>query len=340
MEKESRRLLSIIIPVYNSEAFLTLCLQTIYNQNYHNWECILVDDESQDGSPEICKMWREKDSRFKYYRKKNGGVAEARNYGIDHSKGDYISFVDNDDLLHPMMYECLIDNLEKYNSEVSCCGYKKDFSSYEDVEKNMSSFSLEKNVVILDNREDIYYSIVKGNGIEGLVWNKVYRRDAIGNIKFDNNIALVDDADFSIRLFKNVNRVCYTEDVFYHWMQHNNNQTTIGAYTKYASAAKAYELMVREVEAVIENNKTLDTLKSHSLIWHLNACERGINERCLDREKKLYYKNIAHKYKKYACYYNRNVKLKVWLINNCYPGYKLYLYCKRIMEKFNDRRII
>ena len=96
------KLLSIIIPVYNSEKYLRNCLNSVVAQTYSQWECLLIDDGSTDHSSEICKSYSERDSRFKYLRKKNGGVADTRNYGLERVQGEYVSFVDNDDMLHPM----------------------------------------------------------------------------------------------------------------------------------------------------------------------------------------------------------------------------------------------
>lgn len=320
-------MLSIIVPVYNSEPYLPACLKSIVNQSFNEWECLLIDEESTDNSPNICKEFSQKDGRFKYYRKKRGGVADARNYGIEHAKGEYISFADNDDLLHPKMYEYLIKNLENTNSDVSCCKYIKDFRSYDEVNESMLATLPQANIQVIENREEIYYSIVKGNkknGIEGLVWNKIYRRDVINNTRFDIRVALVDDADFSLRLFKNVNKVCYTDSVLYHWMQHKTNQTTTGSYEKYASAAKAYETMVTYVNNLVTNEETKDILKSQSLIWHINACERGTMGRQLDNDDMNYYKAVIKKYIKYAKCYNKKVQMKAWLILCAFPIYRLY----------------
>lgn len=131
------KLLSIIIPVYNSEKYLKKCLDSVATQTYSQWECLLIDDGSTDHSPEICKSYSERDSRFKYLRKKNGGVADTRNYGLEQVQGEYVGVVDNDDMLHPMMYQYLIDKLESTNSEVSCCNYIKDFRTYDEVTKEL-----------------------------------------------------------------------------------------------------------------------------------------------------------------------------------------------------------
>ena len=92
-------LISIIIPVYNVESFLDSCLQSILNQNYYNWECILVDDGSTDKSGDICEKWADHDSRFFAFHQSNKGVSSARNFGLSVGKGDYLTFVDSDDWL-------------------------------------------------------------------------------------------------------------------------------------------------------------------------------------------------------------------------------------------------
>lgn len=90
---------SIIIPCYNQSAFLNACLDSVINQTYSNWECLLIDDGSTDNTAEICKNWVEKDSRFSYYYHKNQGVTKTRDFGLDQAKGEWIQFVDADDNL-------------------------------------------------------------------------------------------------------------------------------------------------------------------------------------------------------------------------------------------------
>ena len=103
-------LISVIIPVYNTEMYLRECLETVRCQTYSNLEILIVDDGSTDGSARICKEYCDKDPRFHLIRKKNQGLGEARNTGIDHASGEYYCFVDSD------------DNLKKYNADISMCG--------------------------------------------------------------------------------------------------------------------------------------------------------------------------------------------------------------------------
>lgn len=92
-------LVTIIIPCYNQSAFLNSCLDSVINQTYSNWECLLIDDGSTDNTAEICKNWVEKDSRFSYFHHENQGVTKTRDFGLDQAKGEWIQFVDADDTL-------------------------------------------------------------------------------------------------------------------------------------------------------------------------------------------------------------------------------------------------
>ena len=97
---------SIIVPIYNKEKYLEKCLDSILGQTYRDLEIILVDDGSQDGSLEICRKYAEKNERIHVYAKKNGGVASARNLGLEKSQGSFLAFVDPDDYLHPECISC------------------------------------------------------------------------------------------------------------------------------------------------------------------------------------------------------------------------------------------
>ena len=102
--------ISVIVPVYKVEKYLDKCVESIVNQTYKNLEIILVDDGSPDNCPAMCDEWAEKDERIRVIHKENGGLADARNAGMDIATGDYIGFVDSDDWIEPNMYEVLLKN--------------------------------------------------------------------------------------------------------------------------------------------------------------------------------------------------------------------------------------
>lgn len=115
-------LISIIVAVYNVKEYLDKCVTSIVNQTYHNIEIILVDDGSTDGSAVLCDNWKKRDSRIVVIHKKNGGLSDARNVGIEHARGKWIGFIDGDDYVNETMFRNLYDN-RVYNGMVVCGFY-------------------------------------------------------------------------------------------------------------------------------------------------------------------------------------------------------------------------
>lgn len=114
-------MVSVIVPVYNIEQYLPRCLDSILTQTYSDLEILLIDDGSTDSSGSICDQYEQKDSRIRVYHQENCGVAVARNKGLDMAQGEYIGFVDGDDLLDKNMFRVLYENAVKYQCEISCC---------------------------------------------------------------------------------------------------------------------------------------------------------------------------------------------------------------------------
>ena len=120
-------LISVIIPVYNVQAYLVRCVDSVINQSYDNLEIILVDDGSSDNSSQICDELALKDRRIKVIHKTNGGLSDARNVGLEKSVGDYILFVDSDDFIHQEMVEKMYGIIQKNETDIVVCGiYRTD----------------------------------------------------------------------------------------------------------------------------------------------------------------------------------------------------------------------
>ena len=120
-------LISVIVPCYNQAQYLEECLQSVLDQTYQNWECIIVNDGSPDHTEEVAKKWLEKDNRFRYVSKENGGLSSARNAGIREAKGEWIQFLDSDDMIHKSKFidsklyfencDLTITDFQLFNSE-------------------------------------------------------------------------------------------------------------------------------------------------------------------------------------------------------------------------------
>lgn len=112
-------LISIIVPCYNQAQYLDECLQSVLDQTYQDWECIIVNDGSRDHTEEIAKKWIEKDCRFKYYYKQNGGLSSARNFGLDRAEGEIIQLLDCDDYIAQNKFEIQIKDLNSSDASIS-----------------------------------------------------------------------------------------------------------------------------------------------------------------------------------------------------------------------------
>ena len=122
-------MISIIIPVYNVKLYLDNCIQSVIQQSYTDFECILVDDGSTDGSSEICDQWAEKDNRIIIVHQPNGGVSSARNKGLEQAKGEYICFIDSDDWVDVDYLSAMINNLKEKETDLIICGLTQEFPS-------------------------------------------------------------------------------------------------------------------------------------------------------------------------------------------------------------------
>lgn len=122
-------MISIIVPVYNAEKYLRECIDSILQQTYTDIEVLLIDDGSTDDSLSICQEYEKKDKRVKVYHKKNSGVSDTRNFGIDHANGEYISFCDSDDKIASSLYEVLINLMRTYRVDRVVSGYAYLFSN-------------------------------------------------------------------------------------------------------------------------------------------------------------------------------------------------------------------
>lgn len=172
-------MISVIVPIYNVEQYLVRCIESIRNQTYNDLEIILVDDGSTDTSGEICDSYLSIDERIRVIHKKNGGLSDARNVGIDAATGDFIGFVDSDDYIHEKMYEVLYRNIELYQTDIAVC----DFRSFDDSKVDVNQVKLE-NIKVYRNEE--IYSLLDGLDTKVVVaWNKLYRRRIFRTYRYE-----------------------------------------------------------------------------------------------------------------------------------------------------------
>lgn len=170
-------LITVIVPVFNVEAYLEKCIRSILSQNYRKLEIILVDDGSSDLCGEFCDRYLKRDSRIQVVHKKNGGLSSARNAGLEVTSGDYVGFVDSDDYIEPEMYETLLEGIEKNKSDIAICGYNR-----VDGEGNVISSVTYSDAAL--SRNQAFEMLCQGNVYFAIVCNKLFRSEVVGNKRF------------------------------------------------------------------------------------------------------------------------------------------------------------
>ena len=211
-------MISIILPVYNLEKYILACLKSISLQTFKDFEVILVDDGSTDGSGKICDEYIKEDPRFKVFHKQNRGVSSARNFGLDKVQGDYVYFCDSDDLLFEDCLETLIKNMNDY-IDCSIGGYIITDSTGKAITDNINY--KESYISIEDTLVDFYNPLYKT--FNGYIWNRLFKRSIIQdhNIRFKENIYIKEDGLFLVEyLCKCKNKTFYTTKPVYKYLQH------------------------------------------------------------------------------------------------------------------------
>ena len=217
-------LISIIVPIYNTEKYLHQCLDSILNQTYTNFEVLLVNDGSTDSSGIICQEYVGRDSRFRYFEKDNGGVASARNLGLERSGGAYITFIDSDDWVEQNYLDVLYTALKENDTDVAISTYKRfaqdgvfylrSYSREDDEFLNIGTRSRDSFLEILPRLGELDHSFYS-------ISSKLIKREIIGNLLFDEQISYAEDLNFFFHLYLGVESVVFVRDYTYVYRTHD-----------------------------------------------------------------------------------------------------------------------
>lgn len=222
-------LISVILPVYNVEPYIRSCLDSLSKQLYKNFEVLMVNDGSTDNSGVICQQYADSDKRFRYFEKENGGLSDARNFGIKESKGDYITFVDSDDWITEEYLLFLIETLEKEQSDIVVSDYSKYdesdglfyFHIYESdyYIKNYSSKQLLEELPLLEGYDMSFLTS----------WGILFKREFFQEIKFPFG-RLCEDVGTNYKLFMQASKITYINKVLY-WYRVRKEGLSNSAYS-------------------------------------------------------------------------------------------------------------
>lgn len=207
-------LISVIVPIYNVEEYLSRCIESIINQTYKNLEIILVDDGSQDNCPKICDDYASRDNRIKVIHKKNGGLSEARNVGMKVATGEYISFVDSDDWIDINTYSLVLKKMIDTNSQIGAFNFV--IAKNEDIVLDLS----EKHKIL--NSKEAIENTIDDIDVKTVVWNKIYHYTVLKDLYFREG-KYNEDEFFTFYALSNAERIVYLCRQFYFYFQRSNS---------------------------------------------------------------------------------------------------------------------
>ena len=206
---ESKTLISIIVPIYKVEKYLRQCLDSIQNQTYQNFECLLINDGSPDNSADICREYVSKDARFRYFEKENGGVSSTRNLGIECSGGAYITFIDADDWVDSDYLEVLYNALIDENADISVSTYKRFHMGDNCWYLHSFQRGYEKRVFTNQELIDEFIALDTFDYSYRFVCGKLVCKYLLDKIAFNCMTTLGEDMEFWLKLYLISNKIVY-----------------------------------------------------------------------------------------------------------------------------------
>lgn len=275
-------LISVIVPVYNVEKYLSKCIDSILEQTYKNLEIILIDDGSTDNSGLICDKYAEKDTRIKVIHKKNGGLSDARNKGIEASTGKYIMFVDSDDYIKNTMISAMYNHIISDNTDMVICRFVH-VDENGSVIKNFSSMPPYENIVI--SSDDILKWFSKENVLYFIVaCCKLYKSQLWNDIRFPVG-KIYEDEFVAHHIMGKCKQVSVIAEAYYYYLQHSGSITNSKITIKHFDAVEAFL------------NRSEYFLKRKMNLEAVNTFNRGVTEYIIRSNKMANDLPVVHKKK-------------------------------------------
>ncbi len=235
--------ISIIIPVYNVEGYLSRCIDSVIRQTYQNIEILLIDDGSKDRSGEICDQYAAKDIRIKVIHKSNGGLSSARNEGIKNATGSLIAFIDSDDYISQYMFEYLHSMIVKYNVEVAFCDIN---ITAEDTKVNEEDLILIENLRCFKwSQDEFWANWLLGDRMKFVVaWNKLYKRRIFDHVRFSEG-KLHEDEFILPQIVDQCSSLVYCPIAMYNYIQREQSIMHTGKDIRHIDGVEAFCLRTK-----------------------------------------------------------------------------------------------
>ena len=279
------KLLSVIIPIYNTDEFLRRCVDSVLDQDFDDYEILLIDDGSTDNCAAICDEYKLQ-NKIRVIHKSHGGVSSSCNVGIDYARGKYLMFCDSDDYVEKDWISVLYKAIEENPSSFVFCAFFKE-NNYESKPVRLSDGEVYQRYT---NKE---YFLMYRKGFSAYRWNRIFLRDKVlGKIRFDESISVGEDVLFNIEYLKTCDCFLYVDKLLYHWMNNGNNSLSRAYNAKYYDDIK--KLYFPRV-SVIADKDSQEFYNGY--FYRFYACIDVVNDdrnTMTDKEKKKYIRYILH----------------------------------------------
>ncbi|WP_312009326.1 glycosyltransferase family 2 protein, partial [Shouchella clausii] len=250
---------SIIIPAYNAERYISNCIESLLDQTYDDIEIIIVNDGSEDSTKDIVDKYAAVDKRIIAVHLENGGVSTARNKGLEISSGSYVTFVDSDDWVEPDMLSFAVNKIEETKADIVIWSYFKNY-----IDKQLALSLLPGGSQVFTNNKDILFlrSIYQMYGEDrvresvsaGAVWCKLYKKEILkeNNLKFNKGLIRAQDTIFSLNAFLHASKIVYYDVNLYHYRI--TNTSTCSGTRFINNTEKPFNLLLDEFSNFISTN--------------------------------------------------------------------------------------
>lgn len=272
-------LLSVIVPVYNVENYLVKCINSILNQTFSDFELLLIDDGSTDNSGKMCDNFALKDRRIKVFHQPNSGLSMARNIGIEHSSGKYLSFIDSDDWIEKDMYGKMLDLVfGGKDIDIIVCGHRvlTEMGKIEEeivFPKTISLSGIEATKLILEDKD-----------LPSFAWNKIYKKKLFDTIRFPNG-RIYEDTATIYQIFHLSKDVQIVNGIFYNYLRREGSICLTADSLKVARRSydnfKAFYERYLFAKRHIEYTSVLETCTQKAFMLGINLIHSMIKEKSL-----------------------------------------------------------
>ncbi len=282
-----KRLISVIIPVYNTAKYLPRCLDSVLNNTYDQFEVICIDDGSTDESGTVLNSYAQNDHRIHIITQENKGAAAARNAGLDKASGDYISFIDSDDWVHLQYFEILLSTAERFHADITACDMAntltENCTALQKTKLNITDLD-RKDYLIFKGKRAVTGKKITGNGVPF----KLYRADLLKNVRFQQKIN-IEDLPFCLEAVSTTEDICcvYIPFKIYYYDRHGNTLSTK------LTLNDQYQMAVYYYDQGVDAAEKHQDYRAYAYLLH--AMKRGILLRytCMFHPEK---KKICHNF--------------------------------------------